>query len=112
MRRASGVRSGSTSLKPIQLAAFDLPEEYREGRRQFTSDEWIDLLTRSVGLEPSHFDRRLKLLALIRLLPLCEPDFNLVELRAERDGQELCVPGTFALCDPADRPDDGGQPVL
>jgi ATP-dependent Lon protease len=63
-------------LRPIQLASFDV-EEYRECRRQFSSDEWIDLLIRSVGLEPSHFDRRLKLLFLIRLLPLCEPNFNL-----------------------------------
>ena len=59
-------------LKPIQLATFDL-DEYRECRRQFTTDEWIDLLIRSIGMEPSHFDRRLKLLFLVRLLPLCEP---------------------------------------
>src|SRR5208337_303963 len=64
-------------LKPIQLATFDL-DEYRECRRQFSSDEWIDLLIRSVGLEPSHFERRVKLLFLIRLLPLCEPNYNLV----------------------------------
>ena len=73
-------------LKPIQLATFDL-DEYREGRRQFTSDEWIDLLIRSVGLEPSHFDRRLKLLFLIRLLPLCEPNYNLVELGPRGTGK-------------------------
>ena len=46
-------------LKPIQLATFDL-DEYRECRRQFTTDEWIDLLIRSIGIEPSHFDRRLE----------------------------------------------------
>jgi ATP-dependent Lon protease len=74
------------SLKPIQLATFDL-DEYRECRRQFTSDEWIDLLTRSVGLEPTHFPRRLKLLFLIRLLPLCEPNYNLVELGPRGTGK-------------------------
>src|SRR5262245_47628285 len=42
------------SLKPIQLATFDLAE-YRACRREFSTDEWIDLLIRSVGLEPSHF---------------------------------------------------------
>ena len=74
------------SLKPIQLASFDL-EEYRECRRQFTPDEWIDLLIRSVGLEPSHFERRVKLLFLIRLLPLCEPNYNLVELGPRGTGK-------------------------
>ena len=85
---ASGKRSPFwiDGLKPIQLATFDL-DEYRECRRQFTSDEWIDLLTRSVGLEPSHFDRRLKLLFLIRLLPLCEPNYNLVELGPRGTGK-------------------------
>jgi len=73
-------------LKPIQLATFDL-DEYRECRRQFSSDEWIDLLIRSVGLEPSHFERRLKLLFLIRLLPLCEPNYNLVELGPRGTGK-------------------------
>lgn len=74
------------SMKPIQLASFDL-EEYREGRRQFTTDEWIDLLIRSVGLEPSHFGRRLKLLFLARLIPLCEQNFNLIELGPRGTGK-------------------------
>jgi ATP-dependent Lon protease len=74
------------SLKPIQLATFDL-EEYRTCRRQFTTDEWIDLLVRSVGLEPSHFSRRLKLLFLTRLLPLCEANYNLVELGPRGTGK-------------------------
>ena len=74
------------SLKPIQLATFDL-DEYRECRRKFTSDEWIDLLVRSIGLEPTHFERRLKLLFLIRLLPLCEPNYNLVELGPRGTGK-------------------------
>jgi ATP-dependent Lon protease len=61
------------ALRPIQIATFDL-EEYRECRRQFTSEEWIDLLLRSIGLEPCQFSLRVKLLLLIRLLPLCEPN--------------------------------------
>src|SRR6266700_120407 len=67
------------SLKPIQVATFDL-EEYRACRSQFTSDEWIDLLLRSIGMEPSYFDRRLKLHLLVRLIPLCEQNYNFVEL--------------------------------
>ena len=74
------------TIKPIQLATFDL-EEYREGRSQFTTDEWIDLMIRSIGLEPSHFDRRLKLLFLTRLIPLCEQNYNLVELGPRGTGK-------------------------
>lgn len=73
-------------LKPIQLASFDLPE-YIGSRRQFTSDEWIDLLIRSIGMEPSHFDRRLKLHFLIRLVPLCEQNYNLIELGPRGTGK-------------------------
>jgi len=73
-------------LKPIQVATFSL-EEYQEGRRRFSSDEWIDLLLRSIGLEPTHFDRRLKLLFLSRLIPLCEANFNLIELGPRGTGK-------------------------
>lgn len=73
-------------MRPIQLATFDL-DEYRQGRRHFSTDEWIDLLVRSMGLEPSHFDRRLKLLFLVRLIPLCEQNFNLVELGPRGTGK-------------------------
>ncbi len=90
-------------LKPIQIATFDL-EEYRRCRSQFTTDEWIDLLMRSVGLEPSHFQRRVKLLFLLRLLPLCEHNYNLVELGPRGTGksyayQELS-PYTILLTGP------------
>jgi ATP-dependent Lon protease len=90
-------------LKPIQLATFDL-EEYRLCRSQFTTDEWIDLLLRTIGLEPSHFERRVKLLFLIRLLALCEQNYNLVELGPRGTGksygyQELS-PYTILLTGP------------
>ena len=90
-------------LKPIQIATFDL-DEYRQCRSQFTTDEWIDLLLRSIGMEPSHFDRRMKLLFLIRLLPLCEHNYNLVELGPRGTGksyayQELS-PYTILLTGP------------
>ena len=73
-------------LKPIQLATFDF-DEYCKGRAEFTSDEWIDLLIRSIGMEPTHFDRRLKLLFLIRLIPLCEANYNLIELGPRGTGK-------------------------
>ena len=79
------------ALRPIQIATFDL-EEYCDCRRQFTSEEWIDLLLRSIGLEPCHFSRRLKLLLLSRLLPLCEPNYNLVEVMVRSSHLFLPMP--------------------
>jgi ATP-dependent Lon protease len=73
-------------MKPIQVATFDLAD-YQEGRRQFSTDEWIDLLIRSMGMEPAHFDRRLKLLFLTRLIPLCEQNYNLIELGPRGTGK-------------------------
>ncbi|MCL4299583.1 MAG: protease Lon-related BREX system protein BrxL [Anaerolineae bacterium] len=73
-------------MRPIQVANFDLAE-YCTGRREFTTEEWIDLLVRSVGLEPTHFDRRLKLLFLTRLIPLCEHNYNLIELGPRGTGK-------------------------
>ena len=73
-------------LKPIQIASFDLAE-FRECRRQFSSDEWIDLLLRTIGLEPQDFDRRLKMLFLTRMIPLCEHNYNLVELGPRGTGK-------------------------
>ena len=91
------------SLKPIQVATFDL-EEYRVGRNQFTTDEWIDLLLRTIGLEPSYFNRRQKLHYLVRLIPLAEANYNLVELGPRETGksygyQELS-PYTILLTGP------------
>lgn len=74
------------SLKPIQLASFDFAE-YQEGRTAFTSEEWIDFLVRSIGLEPVHFNRRQKLLFLVRLIGLCERNYNLVELGPRGTGK-------------------------
>ena len=90
-------------LKPIQIATFDL-DEYRSCRSQLSTEEWIDLLLRSIGLEPAHFQRRVKLQFLIRLLPLCEHNYNLVELGPRGTGksyayQELS-PYTILLTGP------------
>ena len=91
------------NIRPIQLATFDL-EEYRACRSQFTTDEWIDLLLRTVGLEPSNFSRRQKLHYLVRLIPLTENNYNLVELGPRETGktygyQELS-PYTILLTGP------------
>ncbi len=67
------------ALKPIQVAAFDM-DEYVAGRARFNRDEWLDLVIRSIGLEPAHFDLRGKLLTVLRLVPMVERNYNLIEL--------------------------------
>jgi ATP-dependent Lon protease len=78
------------TLTPIQLATFDLAE-YQRLRAEFTTDEWLDLMVRSIGYEPSLMDRRLKLLFLIRLIPLAERNFNLIELGPRGTGKSYAV---------------------
>jgi ATP-dependent Lon protease len=77
-------------LTPIQIATFDL-DEYRRVRREFTTDEWLDLITRSMGYEPQEMSRRLKLLFLLRLIPLAERNYNLVELGPRGTGKSYVV---------------------
>ncbi len=90
--RAEGDAEGKThpffitEIRPIQIAALDL-EEYLSCRQQFTTDEWIDLLIRSIGFEPSFFSRRVKLLMLMRLVPMVERNFNLIELGPRGTGK-------------------------
>jgi len=88
--QAAGKRSPFwiDELRPIQVASFDL-EEYFAGQRQFSADEWIDLLVRTIGLEPGPMSRRLKLFYLMRLVPLCEPNYNLVELGPRETGKSF-----------------------
>ena len=74
------------SLKPIQLSCFDY-EGYVEARKQFTLDEWIDLLVQSIGLNPELLGRRSKLIQLIRLVPFCERNYNLIELGPKGTGK-------------------------
>ncbi|MCD6317877.1 protease Lon-related BREX system protein BrxL [Candidatus Aerophobetes bacterium] len=73
-------------IRPIQLAKIDV-KQVQNLRKEFSNDEWIDLLIRSTGLEPSHFDRRKKLLYLLRLLPFVERNYNLVELGPRNTGK-------------------------
>jgi ATP-dependent Lon protease len=77
-----------TSLRPIQLASFDLGD-YLQGRSSFGTEEWIDLLVRSIGLEPDQFSHRLKLLFLMRLVPMVERNYNLVELGPRGTGKSF-----------------------
>jgi ATP-dependent Lon protease len=73
-------------FRPIQLEVTALAD-IREKRSQFTRDEWMDLLIRSIGLEPDNLDYRLKILNLLRLIPLAESNYNLVELGPRGTGK-------------------------
>jgi len=75
-----------TDLKPIQVAAFDL-DGYCAARAELTTDEWLDLLIRSIGFEPSAFERRVKLLMLMRLVPMIQRNYNLIELGPRGTGK-------------------------
>jgi len=75
-----------STLKPIQLSHFDF-DSYVAARQHFTTDEWIDLLIQSIGFNPEMFGKRSKLTQLIRLIPFCERNYNLIELGPKGTGK-------------------------
>ena len=75
-----------SELKPIQMPNLDL-ESVFEGRRAFTEEQWIDVLLRSTGLEPSAFEDRVKWHLLARLIPLVENNYNICELGPRGTGK-------------------------
>lgn len=74
------------SLKPIQMSHFDYPS-YLAARQQFSLEEWIDVLVQSIGFNPQYFGERSKLTQLIRLIPFCERNYNLIELGPKGTGK-------------------------
>lgn len=74
------------NLMPIQLPNLDL-DEVLESRKYFTKEEWIDLILKSCGMEPTQFDNRVKWLLLARLIPLVENNYNLCELGPRSTGK-------------------------
>ena len=73
-------------LTPVQMPKIDI-EEFKKSRFNFTDDEWIDLILRSTGMEPSNFNEREKWLHLARLIPLVENNYNLCELGPRGTGK-------------------------
>ncbi|WP_217358047.1 BREX system Lon protease-like protein BrxL [Alteromonas pelagimontana] len=73
-------------LRPIQLSRFSF-DDYKSGRSKMTRDEWMDIILRSVGLEPTKLERRVKFHFLLRLAPLVEANFNFVELGPRGTGK-------------------------
>ena len=75
-----------SEVKPIQLPSMDF-EELVNGRKSFTKDEWIDILIRSMGMEPSHLEYRQKWHMLERAVPLVENNYNMCELGPRGTGK-------------------------
>jgi ATP-dependent Lon protease len=73
-------------LKPIQLSRFN-PDEFLEGRKHFNRDEWMDVVMRSIGLEPERMSRRLKFHYLARLFCFVEANYNFIELGPRGTGK-------------------------
>lgn len=80
------VRWEIQTLKPIQISNIDL-QEYIEQRQKFTTEEWIDFLMHTVGLNPETMNRREKFITLARLLPHVENNFNFMELGPKGTGK-------------------------
>ena len=73
-------------LTPIQMPHVDI-DDLRKGRKAFTKEEWIDVLLRSIGMEPDQLTYREKWLLLLRMVPLVENNFNLCELGPRSTGK-------------------------
>ena len=74
------------ALKPIQISNVDV-EEYKALRSNFSTEEWVDLLMQTLGLNPEEFTHRSKLLQLTRLVPFVENNYNLIELGPKGTGK-------------------------
>ncbi len=74
-------------LRPIQMSKSDALDVLFSGRRVFDTKQWVDLLLRSIGLEPTGFDERAKRVALLRTVPFVERNYNMVELGPRGTGK-------------------------
>ena len=74
------------SVTPIQMPNMDM-DELIEGRKQFSKDEWIDILIRSIGMEPTQLENKVKWHMLLRMVPLCENNYNMCELGPRGTGK-------------------------
>lgn len=74
------------NLTPIQMPNLDI-NEIMEGRKHFTKDEWIDVLLRSIGMEPTQLEYKVKWHLLARMIPLVENNYNLCELGPRNTGK-------------------------
>lgn len=74
------------SVTPIQMPNMDI-DELIKGRRDFSKEEWIDILIRSIGMEPTQLEEHVKWHILLRMVPLCENNYNMCELGPRGTGK-------------------------
>ena len=74
------------TVTPIQMPNMDM-DELIEGRKQFSKEEWIDILIRSIGMEPTQLENKVKWHMLLRMVPLCENNYNMCELGPRGTGK-------------------------
>ena len=86
-QEAHGRPFGVESLRAIQLSKRDVLENFAEGRKQFSTDEWKRFLLRSIGLEPSALSERAVDAIFLRMVPFVERNYNLVELGPRGTGK-------------------------
>ncbi|PLA73477.1 BREX system Lon protease-like protein BrxL [Hydrogenovibrio sp. SC-1] len=96
-----------SALKPIQMPNMDLNEVF-EGRKSFTKDEWIDVLIRSIGMEPANLDERVKWHLLARMIPFVENNYNVCELGPRGTGKSH----VYKECSPNSLLVSGGQTTV
>ena len=87
-------------LRAIQLSKADVLGTLLRGRSELTCSEWKRLLLRSIGLEPAALSERAQMIALIRMAPFVERNYNLVELGPRGTGKSHLFPTDFPLCAP------------
>ncbi len=78
---------GVDGLRAIQLSKREVLQVLGEGRKHFTTDEWRELILRSVGLEPRQLDQRAKDAMFLRMVPFVERNYNMVELGPRGTGK-------------------------
>lgn len=94
-------------LNPIQMPNMDMEEVY-QGRAHFTQNEWMDLLLRSIGMEPTNFKQREKWHLIARLIPFVENNYNLCELGPRSTGKSH----VYKECSPNSILVSGGQTTV
>ncbi len=75
------------AIRPIQMSKPDVLDAYIRGRQELSLSQWTDLLLRSIGLEPERLDARARSVALLRMVPFVERNYNLVELGPRGTGK-------------------------
>jgi ATP-dependent Lon protease len=86
-QQTGGRPFGIEGLRPIQMSKPDVLDQYTHGRRAFNTQQWIDFLMRSIGLEPLALTERAKQVVLLRMVPFVERNYNLVELGPRGTGK-------------------------